>query len=204
MQQINLYVSELRPRKDWFSSKYLTVVFIGFLTVLLLGNFIKSREVSALEDELNEKQLVLRALEIELEKSKLQPQQSSRAEIQKNIQLLQRKIGARERLSALIKGQAIDDNFSFHSAMISMAKNATSKVSIERFTFSKGGKYIEMNGEGARSYDVPIYLNNLRKDKVFGSSRFGLISIGNIKKSGNVDFSVGQDGSPSFGLRGEK
>jgi hypothetical protein len=118
--------------------------------------------------------------------------------------LLQRKIDSRERLTALIQGQTLDENFSFNSAMRAMALNGTPRVSVSQFNFSRGGKIIEMQGEGARSYDVPEYLNKLRKEEVFKRSKFGLISIGNIKPSGNVDFSVGYGTASAYGNRGEQ
>lgn len=198
MQQINLYVSELRPKKDWFSAKYLSSVLVGVVVVLMLIHFVKAREVSRLEELLDEKRLVLSALEIELDKSKTLQQPSSRKDIEASINALNQKISSRERLADLIKGQTLDENFSFHSAMTAMAKNASSRVSLEHFTFSRGGKLVEMSGEGIRSYDVPEYLSALRKEDVFAVSQFGLINIGNVKESGNVEFSMGYDGTPSF------
>ena len=204
MQQVNLYVSELRPKKDWFSAKYLSVMLVSIFALLLLVNFVKLREVNFLTSSLNDKQLVLRALEIELDQSKAQKPISKREDIQLEITALKDKVRAREQLVALIQGQSVNKNFSFYRALIAMSKSASDRVSIESFTFSRGGEYIEIQGEGARSFYVPEYLNTLRKDAVFGSSTFGLISIGNIKASGNVDFKVGYDGSPSFSPRSEK
>lgn len=198
MQQINLYVSALQPKKDWFSAKYLASVLVGVVVVLMLIHFVKAREAGRLEELLDEKRLVLSALEIELDKSKTQQRPSSRKDIELNIENLHRKISSRERLTGLIKGQTLDENFSFHSAMTAMAAKASSRVSLEHFTFSRGGKLIEMSGEGIRSYDVPEYLSSLRKEEVFSVSQFGLIKIGNVKSSGNVEFSMGYDGTPSF------
>lgn len=204
MQQVNLYVVELRPKKDWFSAKYLSAIFLGAFVVLLLLNFVKGREVSRMQQDLEEKQLVLRALELELDKTKTSTRPSSRQEIEGQIALLQRKIDSRERLTTLIQGQTLDENFSFNSAMRAMAVNASSRVSVSQFTFSRGGKTIEMQGEGTRSYDVPEYLNRLRKEDVFKRSKFGLITIGNIKPSGNVEFSVGYGAASAYGKRGEQ
>ncbi|HEY7774077.1 MAG TPA: hypothetical protein VIC26_12910 [Marinagarivorans sp.] len=200
MQQINLYVAELRPSKDWFSAKYLASVLAGVVVVLMLMHYLKHYEVAKLETQLEEKQLVLRALEIELDKSKNAQRPSSRQDIESNIGKLQKKIASRERLANLIKGQTLDENFSFQSAMTSMAKHASTRVSLTQFTFSRGGKLIEMSGEAIRSYDVPEYLSALRADDAFSQSQFGLITIGNVKRSGNVQFSMGYNGTPSFSL----
>lgn len=204
MQQINLYVTELRPQKDWFSAKYLSVMLVSIFTLLVLIDFVKLREVSFLNGSLNDKQLVLRALELEMDKSKTQKPTSNRQDIQIEIATLKEKISAREQLVALIKGQSINNNFSFYRALTVMSKTASNRVAIDSFTFSEGGQYIEMEGEGVRSFDVPDYINALRSDPVFATSTFGLVSIGNVKASGNVDFKVGYDGSPSFSRRSEK
>lgn len=204
MQQINLYVNELRPQKDWFSAKYLSVIIVGIFTLLIVINFVKLREINSLKESLNDKQLVLRALELEIDKSKAQKPISNRQDIQIEIASLKEKINAREQLVTLIQGQSINNDFSFYRALMSMSKVASNRVSIDSFTFSQGGQYIEIEGEGARSFDVPEYINALRKDMVFSASTFGLISIGNVKASGNVDFKVGYDGSPSFSGRSEK
>ncbi|MDZ7925158.1 MAG: hypothetical protein U5M23_14150 [Marinagarivorans sp.] len=203
MQQINLYVSELRPQKDWFSAKYLSVMLVSIFTLLVLIDFVKLREVSFLSESLNDKQLVLRALELEIDESKAQKPTSNRQEIQVEIDTLKEKISAREQLVTLIQGQSIN-NFSFYRALTVMSKTTNNRVAINSFTFSRGGQYIEMEGEGVRSFDVPDYINALRSDPVFATSTFGLVSIGNVKASGNVDFKVGYDGSPSFNRRSEK
>lgn len=200
MQQVNLYVEELRPQKDWFSAKYLSAVLLGVFVLLMLVQFVKTREAANLEAEIEEKTLVLNALEIELDKSKSATRPSSRAEIESSIIQLERKIISRERLSDLIQGQTLDENFSFHSAMRSMSTNGSSRVALNQFTFSRGGKLIEMQGDGLRSFDVPNYLNRLRKEDVFQSSKFGLINIGNVKESGNVEFKMGYDSAASFSV----
>jgi hypothetical protein len=198
MQQVNLYVSELQPRKDWLSAKYLFSFVLGVILVLTLIHNVKAREIRQFNKLLDEKQFVLKALEIELDKSKTSTRPSSREEIEANISELQQKIVSRERLSNLIKGQTLDENFSFHSAMTAMAESASVRVSLSRFTFSRGGKYIEMAGEGVKSYDVPAYLSSLREKSVFAKSQFGLITIGNVKSTGSVEFSMGYNGSNSF------
>lgn len=198
MQQVNLYLPELRPQKDWFSAKYLSFVFVGIILILVVIYNVKSYEVNQLEQELEEKNLVLNALSTELDKTKGIKKPSSKQDIELSIAMLERKIKSRERLVDLIQGQTVGEDFSFYNAMSAMAKNSTSKVSLAKFTFSSGGKLIEMDGEGINSYDIPHYLGLLRKEEIFSKSKFGLINIGNIKVNGGVDFSMGYDGSSSF------
>lgn len=198
MQQVNLYLPELMPQKDWFSAKYLCGVFIGIIIILFVIHNVKTYKVNLLEQELEEKNLVLNALSIELDKSKGIKKPSSRQDIEMSIMMLERKIKSRERLVDLIQGQTVGEDFSFYTAMSAMARRSTSSVSLTKFTFSNGGKLIEMNGQGIHSYDIPYYLGLLRQEEIFSTSKFGLINIGNIKSNGGVDFFMGYDGSPSF------
>ncbi len=200
MQQVNLYLPELKPQKDWFSAKYLSAIFAGVFFILLLVHYVKVYEVSQLEKELEEKNLVLDALGVELDKTKTIKTPNSRQDIEMSIALLEKKIKSRERLFNLIQGQTLGEDFSFHTAMKAMAVNSSKNLSISHFTFSYGGKLIEMSGEGLNAYDVPQYFGLLRKEAIFSKSKFGLIDIGNIKANGGVEFSMGYDGTTSFSV----
>lgn len=200
MQQVNFYIKDLRPQTDWLSAKYLSVALLGVFLILVLMHFIKVREVDQLRSTLEDRQLALKALELDLDKVKTLKRPSSKVEIENSIVTLQRKIDSRKRLIELIQGQALDKSFSFFSAMNAMAVHASSRLSLNRFTYSYGGKLVEMQGEAISSSDVPAYMNRLRKDPVFKESDFGLIYIGNIKTPGGVDFSMGYKGESPFNL----
>lgn len=198
MQQINLYVVELRPQKDWLAGKYLASALFGIIFILFMMHYIKSHEVSTLEVSLEEKQLVLKALEIELDKSKSATVPSSRAEIEQNIASLEQKITSRERLARLIQGQTLGESFSFQKAMTALAENASPRVSLTQFTFSEGGKLVEMRGVGMQTFDVPDLFGKLRRASPLNQAQFGLLKIGSTNAAGNIEFSMGYDGSRSF------
>ena len=48
MQQINLYLPELRPQKDWFSAKYLSGVLLGVIFILFFIYYVKAYEVAVI------------------------------------------------------------------------------------------------------------------------------------------------------------
>ena len=200
MQQVNLFVAELRPKKDWLSAKYLSFVLGAFFILLFVIYIVKSQQIAQLEQELEEKQLVLNALSLELDKSKVSNRPSSKKELEGNISILKQKIASRERLAQLIQGQTLDEDFSFYSAMESLAEHANTNVQVVNFSFSRGGKFIEMSGIGSKPYAIPDYLNRLRVEESFSRSKFGLINIGNIKGDGHVEFSMGYEkGVPQLG-----
>lgn len=198
MQQINLYVAELRPQKDWFAAKYLSAALFGIVFILLMMHYIKSHEVSTLTASLEDKQLVLKALEIELDKSKNATAPSSRAEIEHKIAALEQKITSRERLARLIQGQTVSENFSFQKAMTALAEHSTSRVALTQFTFSEGGEYIEMRGVAMQTFDVPEFFGKLRRVAPLNQAQFGLLQIGGANAAGNIEFTMGYDGSQSF------
>lgn len=198
MQQINLYVAELRPQKDWLAAKYLLAALFGIFFVLFMMHYIKSHEVSRLEASLEEKQLVLKALEIELDKSKSASAPSSRADIEQNIVNLEQKITSRERLARLIQGQTVGESFSFQKAMTALAESATPRVSLNQFTFSEGGRLVEMRGVGMETFDVPELFGKLRRVEPLSQAQFGLLRIGSTNAAGNIEFTMGYDGSKSF------
>lgn len=198
MQQINLYVAELRPQKDWLAAKYLAAALFGILFVLFMMHYIKSHEVNKLEISLEEKQLMLKALEIELDKSKSATAPSSKADIEQSIANLEQKITSRERLARLIQGQTVGENFSFQKAMVALSENSTPRVSLTQFTFSEGGKLVEMRGVGMQTFDVPELFGKLRLVEPLNQAQFGLLRIGSTNAAGNIEFTMGYDGSRSY------
>jgi hypothetical protein len=201
MQQINLYVQELRPKRNWLSARYILVAFSIFMFSLVFLYWVNIQEYERLQLDREEKLLVLKGLEEELDRTKSGKKKSSKDDIEREISDLQLKVYSRERLVNLIQGQSMQAQFSFHAAIYAMAKSSSDRLSLDRFTFSESGRRIEMRGVAAMSYDVPEYLGKLKKEKVFENSQFGLMAITGSRQDGNVSFVMGYDRSNSLSAR---
>ena len=194
MQQINLYLPELRPQHNWLNAKAAGLITAAFVVLMLVIQLISSWQAHSLESRAEQQQVALAELQARVDK--LQPANVAATDqaLEKTIADLEAAIAVREKVGRIISGQNMGNAKGFHASLQSLAREASADLALEHFTLSRGGNYVEMQGKARSAEAVPLYLQRLKSAAAFGQTRFGLLSVSSEQSDGrNLDFALGYD-----------
>lgn len=190
MQQVNLYLPELRPRRDWPNSRDLVLVTAAFLVIMLVVQIIWGLRAGSARTQVEEQQIVVAEVQARLDK--LQPSAAVvNQSFDSRIARLESAIANREKVARLISGQNMGNSEGFYIAMQVLAAESHRDLALDHFTFSRGGNYVEMHGSARNAEAVPLYLQRLKADPAFNLARFGLLSVSSERAA--HEFSLGYD-----------
>ena len=194
VQQINLYLPELRPKKQWITVNTLLASTVGLVVMLTLIHFYNLRSLRSFDANvitIENQQVVAKQ---RVEKMKKLPLPSNRNALDNRIEELQRAIKAREIVGFIIEDQNLGNAEGFAAAMDGLARQSINSVALSRIRLSSGGSVVELAGEMRKPEDIPLYLQRIQTEKSFYQSRFGLLSVAEVKEKKNVhQFSLGFD-----------
>ncbi len=177
MQQINLYLPELRPRKDHLSPRN-ALVFIGvFFLLLIVSTITASYQNVQLENQirrLTEEKIATGQKVAALDRK---PVEQQKAELDSRINVARNSLINRQRLIEVLQGETLGDHEGFSSQISALATLAPAGVALERFTLTAGGRDIRLTGKSRTTDSIPLYLNLLREHSAFEHSGFGELSI---------------------------
>lgn len=199
MQQINLYLPELRPRTNWLSLSTLVFVCV-FAVVCMVGFYVYGMhhqakflfEIEAIEAEQQHHNARVSQLQ-----TSVHPVNS--AQLDARIGELEQHIQHRLALGRVIEGQNLGNTQGYSAALNAMARLSLTSISLERIRFSSGAKIIEFSGLCSTADDVPLYLRSLQRQEAFSGSQFGLLSLSELSSNNLLaaakiyTFSVGFD-----------
>ncbi len=176
MQSVNLYLPELREKKEWLTANTTALCTLGFSVLMIMAMFLIENGLVDYEEkvELVESQKI--AAEKRIVRIKNMPRANT-IQFDRKLLRLTRKVRARERIGQIILGQNLGNEAGFSAALNDLAYHAISSISLQQIRISRGGKFVEMRGITKTVEDVPIYLQRLRGEKSFSDSRFGLMSV---------------------------
>lgn len=193
-QQVNLYLPELRPRRDWMDAWHAAVLLGIFVGVLLIVQLFSVMRAAGLEAEVAQQEEVVSELQAQADKIQSSSVAVSSKSLDVTITQLELAIANRKKVGRIISGQNMGNARGFHTSMLSLARESLDDLALERFTFARGGNYIQMRGETRNAQAVPLYLQRLKADPALNQARFGLMSVSSEKQSAQVfEFSLGYD-----------
>lgn len=183
MQQVNLYLPELRPTREWLTANTVVFSVIGMVVILALVQITVTGSLKSFESNLVviENQQVASAARVE--KLKNSPLSSNRVVLEQRIEQLRTAIKSREFVGLIIEDQNLGNSEGFAAAMTGLARQSSDSIALSRIRFSAGGDAVELAGEIKRPEDIPLYLQRIQTEKSFFHSRFGLLSVAQEKNS---------------------
>ncbi|WP_339075115.1 MSHA biogenesis protein MshI [Teredinibacter turnerae] len=192
IQQINLYLPELRPSRDWLSLNTLLVSVAGtvllFIISYIYGNWASTRlreQVAVVEQQVS-------VARNQLAQTRTKARPLHNASLDTQAAYLEAAIRGREQVGQIISGQSLGNSGGFTAAFNALALHSSPSVALGHIRLTRGGAYLQLAGATNSPEDVTIYLQHLRDDPAFGSTRFGLLSIGDSKQiRGAHRFSLG-------------
>lgn len=192
MQEINLYLAELHPQKQYFTATFALVASICLVLVLALiqAAALHSSKNFEANVALLENQKVITSER--LAKIKSMPLTSNALLLDRRIAQLNAEITSREEVGKIIEWQTLGNNEGFAHVLVGLARHSNRQFSLEHLRISAGGKMLELEGETRQIEEIPLYLQRLQAEKNFAQIRFGLMSMAKKEKRGKAHkFSLG-------------
>lgn len=177
IQQINLYLPELRPQPDYLSTRN-ALIFIGvFFLLLLLGSVYATYRNAQLESEIASLEEHKHATEQKIAALDRKPVDQQKRELEYRITAAREALRNRQRLIEVLQGETLGNHEGFSAQIAALAELAPAGVALERFTVTAGGRDVRMVGKSRTTENIPLYLNMLRQHPAFEQSGFGELAI---------------------------
>ncbi len=193
MQQINLYLPELRPQRDWLSSRNAAWATLAFLVFVVIVQVIWHLRAHNLNEQIVERQQVVDEMQVRV--NQLMPKAVVVNQSLDNVVTqLELAIANRQKVRRIISGQNMGNSRGFRGSMLTLARQSHTDIALDHFTFSRGGNYVQMHGSARNAEAVPLFLQRLKPEPAFSSARFGLLSVSSESTAADLlEFSLGYD-----------
>ena len=192
MQQINLYLPELRPKVDILSAER-AAILLALLFVLLIGlQIFRSMEMSAADavaTELEDREEKLKDQAALLKKA---PKPVKDAGLEREIEQLREAIRNREGVAGIIASRSLGNDGGFSRHLVALGQRKVEGVSLQEFTLQSGGAFLRLSGVSQKPELVPLYVSQLQNDEQFKITKFGYLSL--RSESSGVSFLLSGDG----------
>jgi Tfp pilus assembly protein PilN len=188
MQQINLYLEEFKPKKEWATLENGLIVVL--IMLLLIGIEVAFKQASVKEESQKVVALdtELASLTASVESLKTKPNTIPTHALEEKIKQARANIEQRQRMTEWFKTQSFGNQTGFSRPLMALGQHLVPGVFLQEFGLQQGGEYVWMKGISERTEDVPLYVSRLQQDEQFKSSKFGRMVI--VKKTPHHQFSL--------------
>ena len=193
MQQVNLYLEELRPHKNWLTANTLGLTFSGLCLILLFSMYVNSVGLSRLETKVIELENQKVVMQDQLTKIKDMAKASNKSELDGRVAELKLFLEQRRQLRRLLHNKSMGNEAGFSSIFKGLSKNITSDIALSSIRLTSGGNYIELIGQARSPESVPDYIKLLQADRRFNDAKFGLLGLREANNGKFFDFAMGYD-----------
>ncbi|HEY6530541.1 MAG TPA: hypothetical protein VIZ65_17765 [Cellvibrionaceae bacterium] len=191
MQQVNLYLKELRPKFDPMAARPLLLITGVF--VLIMGvwagllqsrvNNMQSAVDSAISDVRNE--------ETKLSRLKTLGKPGDKTLLEESANQVRIAIDNRTYIKQLISSNAFGNDQGFSALFTALSKAALKDLFLSEFGLGAGGHNLYLHGMTSRVDAVPEYIKALQQDAAMANINFGALKLS--KTTGNqMEFSYGE------------
>lgn len=190
MQQVNLYLPELRPKTDYFSPLN-TLCLLGlFILILLLDYGLTYRKTIQLQTDLRDTQLHNAELQEKIARIDIQPQEQRKKKLESDIERARHTLSNHQRLIEVLRGETLGNNQGFSQKIETLAELSHEGLALHQFALTDGGREVHLTGRSRATEQIPAYLNLLRMHPAFTDTWFGELNID--RKSPLYEFTVNQ------------
>ncbi|WP_075185704.1 hypothetical protein [Teredinibacter haidensis] len=191
LQQVNLYLPELRPKKEWLTTNSLFFSVVGIIAIYVAFYFIAVANLDVLEQqvvELENQQLATKK-QLEKFKAKANPFQSNQLEPQ--LEYLRAALKGREHVGEIITWQNLGNADGFVNPLKALARQSMPSISLEKISLSRGGQHLQLRGQTQAPEDIATYIQILQQEPSLVNTSFGLLSVAAQKNSQHHLFTLG-------------
>lgn len=192
MQQINLYLPEFRPHRDYFSAEYSTIFLVLLLVAMVFLHVSRSGQVKALETEVVQLETQQQALKEQVDALKKKPVVGRSAALEQQVAQTREAIRNREAIAEVIGGQSLGNQTGFSRQLLALGEQRVEGIALQGFNLRRGGAYARLEGVSLKAESIPLYVAKLQGDPSFANTRFGFLSLRNT--DAGVQFLLSGDG----------
>lgn len=191
MQQINLYLPELREKKEWLTANTMVCSTIGFVLLMSVAVIALRYELEGIERSVITVESQKVAIQGRVDQIRTTPRHMDSKQLERRLLRLRRSLAQRKRLGETISGQSLGNEQGFSEQLLSIASQSIRSISLSQIKLSTGGQYLEVRGKTKKPSDVPLYIQKLQQEPSFNEVRFGLVSVQKTSSRRVHDFSLG-------------
>ncbi len=192
MQRVNLYLPELRVKKEWLTANTIALSVVGFCLLMVVAVVFTKQGLKDYEEKVAFIENQQKGAETRVNRIKNMSRTVNSFQLDRRLSKLKRSVVAREQIGQIIQGQNLGNEAGFAMSMNRFAKHSLSSISLDNIRISRGGNFVEMTGVARKIEDVPLFIQLLRQEESFADVQFGLLSAAkNQKRSGQHQFALG-------------
>ncbi|HTF98472.1 MAG TPA: MSHA biogenesis protein MshI [Cellvibrio sp.] len=190
MQQINLYLPEFQPNREPLRSIHMLWGAAAFIVILVVMSLVSAQQNRTRIEEVALSRVQLDQLKAQVAQLEAQRPKSNLAELDAESLKLKQELVRREQIFNVIANKDLGNNSGFSSYLQALGRQSLDTLSLEAFSLTAGGNYVELAGKSNSVDQVPLYIQRLRTEVAFTQSAFGVLNAEPQKEAGVFEFSV--------------
>jgi Tfp pilus assembly protein PilN len=174
-QQINFYLPEFRPVRQWMTAAHAIGCALVLLLLLMAYSIWAYWQSRTLSNTLLSKQQELVVLEETLNAIQAQRPQTNLVDIETELSQQKNALQRKEALLMVLGGADLGNNQGFSSQLYALGVHSSAEISLTGFTLKNGGRSLDMAGQARSTKAITQYVEKLQADAAFASTAFGVI-----------------------------
>ncbi len=190
MQQINLYLPELRPQTDYLSAGKCLAGVAALCLALVAVSISAVMEESRLSAELEAAQTKYEQIDADLKKLKQQPESPAKKQLERQIEAARAGLINRQRLAGVLQGETLGNSRGFSGQVRALSDFVPQGISLHYFALNAGGRQLHLSGQSLQADTIAAFLSQLRLQQAFAGTQFGELRVQDEK--GGFSFSLAE------------
>lgn len=191
IQQVNLYVQELRPRKQSLQAGTFLGLVATLVVAMVAAGAVVSYQNSGLAKQVNE--LEMQNMNLEQDVTRLSEVVSARQpapEVREALEKVSDTLLRRQRLLEQVESLALNGGGRFSPQMAALARQIPDNVWLTGIRLNGQQSKVTIEGRARSSALVPAYLENLGDEPAFAGRTFGAFRLSRPENGRWIDFHV--------------
>ncbi|MGH1487160.1 MAG: hypothetical protein ACRBCI_13180 [Cellvibrionaceae bacterium] len=190
-QEVNLYLSEFKPKVILLSANHAMFLLLASLLLMVFYSFFEYKKLLNLKEENSSLAIYENKNSASDASDNLMEKIRARREyIENEIKALSENIKNKESIKIAVENNVNKNKVSFFNIFSSVGNLANEKISISTIEIYSGGEEIVIDGLSVNKESVPSYLDDLKNDKSFADTQFGLLNIKKMEDSPFYNFGM--------------
>lgn len=185
--RINLYLDELKPKREFLTLTNVALCWLGLMFVLLVLIGVLNHFAQNTKTHVNhlQTQLELRKAQLLQAQQALELKQDKSPHMRR-IEKKKQEIQEKQRLLDFMLAKTEQAKFDYAQVMTDLAANTHGEVWLKEFRFA--GKEVTLIGAATHGAAIPEWLNGLKNTDYFSAKAFSLLQF--EKQAQGVEFQV--------------
>jgi len=194
MQQVNLYVPELRPRRELLSAEAGAVVLASMVFILVAATMLQSHQLSVEEKQVEQQEQQLQLLTQQVDDLKANSSGEIKTDLDAEIAQLRNAIHNRQQIAKVLTGKEMGNKSGFSEYLAGISQAMPEAITLTAFSIKDSGGTAHFQGLAKKAQNIPLFFARLREQPCCKSTVFGSLRI--AERDDSLEFQIGQFDSP--------